>query len=220
MSSNTKNFYTSDLHFQHHNLYTRGVRSFSCAEDCEEFIMKNFNQVIRPHDNLYILGDLSLSANYDQLASYLNSINGNKIVIMGNHDKTSTLDRLKADKVIANWHPWKGCRDHELPIFMTHFVPLEAHTGPEPRIYLHGHVHGSLKSMHCLLRYDVGVDACDYRPFSLDTHVNLTAVRMLLDDGGFVCPVNYGSMCDICRISLQRGAEYRATKGVEQCLEQ
>ena len=164
-----KKFYTSDLHFDHHNLYSTGFRSFSCAQECEELIRHNINSKVQKGDVLYILGDLSLDTEYDKLASYIASLNGTKIVIQGNHDSPKTLQQLKEDKIIANWHAWRGCRDSGVPVLMMHFVPLEAHVGPEMRLHLHGHVHGFLKSiLTCPLRYDVGVDANNYSPVSLE----------------------------------------------------
>lgn len=223
MTGNTKTFYTSDFHFAHHNLYSRGVRNFSCAQECEELIRDNFNREVRVKDKLYILGDLSLSANYDALAEYLESINGIKIVILGNHDNPKTLDRLKRDKVIANWHYWKGCHDHGVDVFMTHFVPLEAHVGPNPRLYLHGHVHGLIKDIvKCPLLHDVGVDANDYKPFSLDNlDVNqINDIRF----GNIECPYKQaGMLCTVCSkfiyMKISRRAGIEIIKGNVQCLE-
>lgn len=201
--NNIKNYYTSDLHYNHHALYVGGARAgFSSARECEDLIRKNFNAEIRPCDNLYILGDLCLSSDYDDLANYLRSINGNKIVILGNHDKPKTLDRLKADRVIANWHPWKGCHEGDLDIFMTHFVPLEAHVGPTLRLYLHGHVHGTLKSLiNCPLRIDVGVDAQDFKPFSTDK-INRELINGIRF-GCVDCPNRVsGMLCDVCAHSI------------------
>ncbi len=202
-----KKFYTSDLHFQHHNLYLSGKRKFSCAEECEELIVNNFNSRIGKQDSLYILGDLTLSANYDDLCEYLNRINGNKIVILGNHDRQKTLQKLKDDKVISNWHPWKGVADHGIKCFLTHFVPLEAHSGPEPRLYLHGHVHGTLKNItKCPLLYDVGVDANDFKPVSLDD-LNLDLISKVLNYPE-ECPFKEDSTgCKVCSCRKVSGTD-------------
>lgn len=222
MTDNMKTYYTSDLHFAHKNLYARGVRNFSCPEECEELIRNNFNAVIRPKDKLYILGDLALNANYDALAEYLTSLNGLKIVILGNHDNPKTLEKLKQDKIIANWHYWKGCHDHGIPIFMTHFVPLEAHVGPEPRLHLHGHVHGTLKGLvTCPLLHDVGVDANDYKPFSLD-QLNLEEINNIRL-GNIDCPYkDKGMLCSVCskfvymmRTTGRMAGINTVTKGIE-----
>lgn len=195
----SRNFYTSDLHFNHEKLYTNGTRlPFKSAQEAQEAIVKNFNAVIKSNDNLYILGDLTLSANYDDLCDFLRSLNGNKIVIQGNHDRQRTLEKLKEDKVIANWHPWKGVRDRGIPILMMHFVPLEAHVGSESRLYFHGHVHGTLRDVvNCPLLYDVGLDANNFMPFSLDSFNAdfVNAIRL----GAIECPYKKDdTMCKIC----------------------
>lgn len=222
-NSNMKTFYTSDLHFNHHNLYARGVRPFSCAEECQELIRDNFNKEVRAKDKLYILGDLALNTPYDDLAEYLNSINGIKIVILGNHDNPKVLDRLKQDEIIANWHYWKGCHDHGVDVFMTHFVPFEAHVGPVPRLNLHGHVHGLIKDvMKCPLLHDVGVDANDYKPFTLDS-LNVAEINDIRL-GNIECPYKQaGMLCTVCSKFVYMKASRRAgidtIRGNNQCLE-
>lgn len=168
-----KKFYTSDLHFKHHKLYETGFRPFKHAEACEEKILHNFNRTITKQDHLWILGDLTINAPYDELAEYLSKFNGTKFVIHGNHDKSLTLNRLKEDGIIANWHYSKGTHDVDeetkvsVPIYMNHMPLLDWHTG-SLRLHLHGHMHGVLKTHDtCPLRYDVGVDAWDYKPFRL-----------------------------------------------------
>lgn len=200
----SKNFYTSDLHFNHEKIYSNGTRPpFKTAAEAQEAIINNFNSVVKPNDNLYILGDLTLSASYDDLVAFLRRLNGNKIVIQGNHDRQRTLEKLKEDKVIANWHPWKGCKDQGVSIFMTHFVPLEAHTGPELKLYLHGHVHGNLRSiLKCPLRIDVGVDFWNFYPFSMDKVCPeyLNAIRL----GELPCPYACSDvMCQICKQAIE-----------------
>lgn len=194
-----QNFYTSDLHIDHHKLYETGFRIFSCAQACQEFMLENFNSRVGKEDKLYILGDLTLNASYDTVAEYLSQLNGIKIIIIGNHDKQKMLQRLKDDKIIANFYPWKGCHDNGVPVFMTHFVPLEAHVGPEVRLHLHGHVHGMLKNViKCPLLYDVGVDANNFTPVSL-ADLNLELIERVRQNTT-ECPYRQSNMlCTVCK---------------------
>ena len=201
----SKTWFTSDFHLGHHRLYETGFRKFSCAQECEEKMLDNFS-CIRKQDNLYIAGDLTLSANYDYVAEFLSQINGNKIVILGNHDRQTTLDKLKSDGVIANYHPWKGVRPvldsgQTVPVFVTHFPLLEWHVGNEFRYNLHGHMHGLLAAQDkCPMRYDVGVDANSYTPVTLDQILSKNEFSESIRNGG-VCT----ALCSIsCFCTLKR----------------
>ena len=50
---------------------------------------KNWNSVVSNDDTVVIVGDISWAMNFDELKAdfdFLNSLNGNKIIIKGNHD--------------------------------------------------------------------------------------------------------------------------------------
>ena len=52
-------------------------------------IEKNWNSIVENDDTVVIAGDISWAMNFDELEadfSFINSLNGKKIIIKGNHD--------------------------------------------------------------------------------------------------------------------------------------
>ena len=83
----SKVFITSDLHFDHHSIvdWRKGIHSvdFISTQHMNEWIVETHNEVVRPKDILWILGDVSWSV--DAL-KYLAQMNGHKRLVLGNHD--------------------------------------------------------------------------------------------------------------------------------------
>ena len=80
-------YITSDLHFYHKNIikYCPKSRPFSCEEEMNEIIVKNWNDKIGKNDSVYILGDVSFGKPSATI-QLLNRLNGRKKLIVGNHD--------------------------------------------------------------------------------------------------------------------------------------
>lgn len=176
MSGTGKTWFTSDLHLLHQRLCDINFRKFSTAQECDNIILSNFNEVIKKGDRIFILGDLTISAPYDYVANWLSNLNGQKIIIQGNHDKPGTLDKLKKDNIICNWHYFKGCHVNEYSFFLCHFPLADWHCGVDDRIHLHGHSHGMLKEK-LWNRIDVGVDCWDFKPVDVLTILNEMSKR-------------------------------------------
>lgn len=63
--------------------------SFSGWNDYVSRLEKNWNSVVNKNDTTVIAGDISWAMNFDELYNdfnFLNSLNGEKIIIKGNHD--------------------------------------------------------------------------------------------------------------------------------------
>lgn len=80
------NFYISDLHFGHQNILGFDNRPFYSVEENDNAIINNWNSVVDFNDDVYILGDISWYNSTDTI-SILQQLNGNKHLIIGNHDK-------------------------------------------------------------------------------------------------------------------------------------
>ena len=53
-------YLTSDTHFCHDREYIYQARGFSSIEEHDENIVKNWNSVVNPDDEVYLLGDVVL----------------------------------------------------------------------------------------------------------------------------------------------------------------
>lgn len=84
-------FLISDTHFSHegicHFIRSDGVtkvRPWNTSTEMDEALIENWNKVVRPTDKIYHLGDLGFNRN--KLDLILPRLNGDKVLIKGNHD--------------------------------------------------------------------------------------------------------------------------------------
>lgn len=74
-----KVFFIADTHFGDSNVIIYENRPFSSANDMDNMFVKNWN------DTVFVLGDLSFY-NKEKTAEICQSLNGEKFLVMGNHD--------------------------------------------------------------------------------------------------------------------------------------
>ena len=80
-------YYISDLHFFHQNLNLgMDCRGFTDYETMNEYMIMKWNKKVRKHDEVVILGDLSI-AKGKATNEILRRLNGKLYMIVGNHDK-------------------------------------------------------------------------------------------------------------------------------------
>ncbi len=77
-------YFTSDTHFHDErlNLFGRDFL-FSNSKEVDEYIIKRWNEKVKPEDLVYHLGDVSVTKEGYKI---LNQLNGIKILISGNYD--------------------------------------------------------------------------------------------------------------------------------------
>jgi len=81
------NYYISDLHFGHANIIKLCDRPFSCIEEMNETLIKNWNAKVTNADTVYIIGDLFFRTATNP-KDVLAKLKGKKHLIIGNHDKS------------------------------------------------------------------------------------------------------------------------------------
>ena len=84
-------YVTSDLHFGHSKPFIYEPRGFPNIVDHDEEIIKRWNELVQPEDEVYILGDLMLKDNEHGLEC-LKQLNGKKYFIIGNHDTNTRVN--------------------------------------------------------------------------------------------------------------------------------
>lgn len=171
-------FFTSDTHFGHSKIIDYCKRPFSSIEEHDKALIQNWNNTVGQDDTVFHLGDFAYG-NSQFIANIIKQLNGNIILIKGNHDLKNinpTLynmfsdvvyqARILIDKqtVYLNHFPFL-CFDHgDINLYKDNYS-----------IQLFGHVHsGPLTSSKDVSRlnilfptqYDVGVDNNNYTPIS------------------------------------------------------
>jgi len=165
-------WFTSDEHFGHRNIIKFCKRPFTDLRDMRDQMIGRFNFSVGKDDTTYHLGDMfwrTLDA--ESAISILRELNGKHYYIRGNHEEV--LDNH--DSVRFAFH---GVYDRLLieppngpryGIVLDHFAGRVWHHSDKGSWQLYGHSHGELPDDHSLLSMDVGVDAHNWYPQSLDT---------------------------------------------------
>ena len=141
-----RNFYISDTHFGHENIVrhdsNNGGRKFASIEEHDNLIIENWNKVVTPQDNVYILGDFSwLYAR--ETEEIIKKLNGAKFLIKGNHDRWAKDGACK--KLFQGIYDIKQIEDNGKQLILCHF-PIMMYTGQHRGVYhLYGHTHNSLE---------------------------------------------------------------------------
>ena len=89
------NFYIGDPHLFHTNIIKYDNRPFPNAAVMNDIQIRNWNNVVSPDDDVYMVGDISWSKDPEVNRAILNSLNGHKILIRGNHDGAMKAVRKK-----------------------------------------------------------------------------------------------------------------------------
>jgi calcineurin-like phosphoesterase family protein len=78
-------YLTADTHFNHTNIIKYCHRPFKTIEEMNDTLVINWNRVVKINDMVIFLGDLGFKDNGN---IWVSKLNGNKLLIRGNHDKS------------------------------------------------------------------------------------------------------------------------------------
>ena len=180
-------YFTSDHHFWHTNIIRFCNRPFASVEEMNEALIRNWNEIVSPDDEVYCLGDFSMAARPVEL--YTSRLNGIKHLVPGNHDlchsyhkKSCTLKGHK--RWIKQYQDWGWIVLPEktaiaIPGIGKFKLCHHPYGGPDSQRdkyakwrphddgswLLCGHVHHNWKTMGRMI--NVGVDAWDMKPISI-----------------------------------------------------
>jgi calcineurin-like phosphoesterase family protein len=163
-------FFASDHHFGHANILTfkrddgTPLREFQDIDHMNETIVRKHNEVVRPGDKVYFLGDVCMDRKSKGL-EILQRMNGEKVLIKGNHDQCKPEAYLKYFKDIRGSHQFEG-------LIMTH-IPIHPESLARWGLNIHGHLHYQVVKMPLSQlpdkRYfNVSMERIDYTPISLE----------------------------------------------------
>lgn len=168
-------YITSDTHFGHNNIIKYTNRPFENADEMDCALIQNINAKVSPRDTLYVLGDFAMGRGKDKLQhvrDMLDKINcKNVYLVIGNHD-VQDIERLK-ECGFADVYQMREIRHDGKKFVLSHYPLMEWNGFYHGAYHLHGHVHNDASynedmKKRDIRRYDVGVDANDYAPVSLD----------------------------------------------------
>lgn len=156
-------FLISDTHFGHHNMacvFTNAdgtkCRPFSSADHQDQVLIENWNKVVTPRDKVYLLGDVAIPRR--SLAECLPHLNGDKVLIKGNHDIFKLSDYTPYFRDIRAYHVMDKC-------ILSH-IPIHAESKARFNANIHGHTHSTNLSDPWYV--NVCVEQINYTPISWD----------------------------------------------------
>ncbi|MFE1597776.1 metallophosphoesterase family protein [Methylobacterium sp. ID0610] len=156
-------FFTSDTHFGDPRVLRIDRRPFASLPEHDAALVARWNETVAPADTVWHLGDFALGPPPERVAALLAELHGEKHLIVGNNDGPATL-RAPGWASVAHYAEIDE-GGHRL--VLCHYAFRTWNRMGRGVIDLHGHSHGKLKPM--TRQFDVGVDAFDYRPVTLET---------------------------------------------------
>lgn len=166
---------TSDLHLGHDKEFIWGPRGFNSVEEHDQTIIKNWNSLVSPDDEVWVLGDLVLGDS-EAGCRKLNQLYGNIRIIYGNHDSATRI------QMYANIRPtilgmglayilkYRG-----YSFYLSHYPTLTSNLDVDKPLKKrvinlcgHSHIKDKLQDMDKGLIYHVELDAHENKPILLD----------------------------------------------------
>ena len=157
-------FITSDTHFHHANIIRYCGRPFADADEMDEKLIENWNNIVKPQDKIYHLGDVYFhSKTKNTEHSVLQRLNGIKVLIVGNHDDIK--DPL-LHKYFSQIYMWHHLKKHNM--IFSH-VPLHPLSIPlrDETTNVHGHIHEK-QSPTDAKYFNICVEHTNYAPVALE----------------------------------------------------
>jgi calcineurin-like phosphoesterase family protein len=132
-------FLVSDTHFGHTGVcrFTRNdsvtkLRPWDSPEEMDEAMVKAWNERVRPTDKVYHLGDVVINR---KALPILNRLNGDKVLIRGNHDIFKDEDYIPYFRSLRGYHVMNG-------MILSH-IPVHTDSLGRFGVNIHGHTHAN-----------------------------------------------------------------------------
>jgi calcineurin-like phosphoesterase family protein len=132
-------FLYSDPHFGHQGVcrFMRNdgvtkLRPWDTAEEMDEELVKRYNETVRPNDKIYFLGDVVINR---KALKTLSRLNGDKVLIRGNHDIFRDDEYRVYFRELRAYHVMNG-------MILSH-IPIHPESLSRFGTNIHGHLHAN-----------------------------------------------------------------------------
>jgi calcineurin-like phosphoesterase family protein len=132
-------FLVSDTHFGHAGVcrFTRNdgvtkLRPWDSAEEMDEAMVEAWNAKVRPNDKVYHLGDVVINR---KALGIMRRLNGDKVLIRGNHDIFKDTDYREHFRELRAYHVMNG-------MILSH-IPIHPESLGRFGVNIHGHTHAN-----------------------------------------------------------------------------
>jgi calcineurin-like phosphoesterase family protein len=108
------------------------LRPWNDPEEMDEFMVKAWNERVKPNDKVYHLGDVVINRRAHKTLSRLN---GDKVLIRGNHDIFRDEEYREYFRELRAYHVMNG-------MILSH-IPLHEASMGRFGVNIHGHLHAN-----------------------------------------------------------------------------
>lgn len=130
-------FLVSDTHFGHVGVCkflcedkVTKIRPWTNPDEMDEDMVKAWNAIVGPTDKVYHLGDVAFKP---AALRIMHRLNGDKVLIKGNHDNLELKEYIKVFRDV------RGC--HVLEKMLLTHVPIHPESLSRFVVNIHGHLH-------------------------------------------------------------------------------
>lgn len=132
---------------------------FDTVEQMDDFIVQSWNEVVKPQDKVYHLGDVAMAKRH---VPTIGRCNGHKRLVRGNHDN----EKLKL--YAQFFEEIYATRQLDNDLLLSH-IPIHPESLRHNWTNVHGHTHNNLHPLHFGVRYlNVSCEVTGYKPLHLD----------------------------------------------------
>lgn len=168
-------FFTADWHLFHHNIIKYCNRPIKSDPQMQQHMVYKHNKLVGKEDLVWNLGDVTLlSSEYvGRIRKSVNKFNGEKHLILGNHDEWKA--QRYEDAGFSTVHTVMWFERDGFTFYLVHDPAKYTVIQNNPKaIMLCGHIHQLFQHLLPDKRIiNVGVDAWDFEPVSYSTIVSL-----------------------------------------------
>lgn len=174
-------FLVSDTHFGHAGVcrFTRDdgvtkLRPWDDPAEMDEAMVKAWNERVKPTDKVYHLGDVVIGRKH---LKTLGRLNGDKVLIRGNHDIFHLRDYIEYFRDVRGYHVMNG-------MILSH-IPVHTDSLARFGTNIHGHLHANrvrLADGSIDVRYHcVCVEQTDFAPILFED-----VIKRIQAEGGHI----------------------------------
>ena len=177
-------FLTSDTHFGHAGVcrFTRDdgvtkLRPWTDPDEMDEEMVRRWNDRVRPNDKVYHLGDVVINR---KALKTMSRLNGDKVLIRGNHDIFKDDDYRAHFRELRAYHVMNG-------MILSH-IPIHSDSLGRFGTNIHGHLHANRVMTEVWGEYKIDpryhcvcVEQTDYTPILFED-----VIKRIEAEGGSV----------------------------------
>jgi len=177
-------FLVSDTHFGHagvcrftHEGTDVKIRPWTDPAEMDEEMVKRWNETVRPNDKVYHLGDVVINR---KALSIMSRLNGDKVLIRGNHDIFRDDEYRQYFRELRAYHVLNG-------MILSH-IPIHEQSLGRFGTNIHGHLHtnrvmewNGYRNIIDTRYHCVCVEQTDFRPILFED-----VIKRIKDEGGEV----------------------------------